>query len=163
MAYKDEYEVARLYTDSDFVKRIGEQFEGDFRLKFHLAPPLTAARDPASGHLVKREYGPWMLAGFRVLAKLKSLRGTPFDIFGRTEERRAERAAIAEYEAQLGEITANLTKANLPTAVELAALPLEIRGFGHIKEANRQRAAQKAAGLLDRFRAAPGAQALAAE
>ncbi|HTW51387.1 MAG TPA: indolepyruvate ferredoxin oxidoreductase family protein, partial [Stellaceae bacterium] len=163
MAYKDEYEVARLYTDSDFVKRIGEQFEGDYRLKFHLAPPLTAGRDPASGHLIKHEYGPWMLAGFRVLAKLKRLRGTPFDIFGRTGERRAERAAIAEYEAQLGEIAANLTKANLPAAVELAALPLEIRGFGHVKEANRRRAAQKAAGLLDRFRASAGTQALAAE
>jgi indolepyruvate ferredoxin oxidoreductase len=163
MAYKDEYEVARLYTDGDFVKRIGERFEGDYRLKFHLAPPLTAGRDPATGHLIKREYGPWMLAGFRVLAKLRGLRGTPFDIFGRTEERRAERAAIAEYEAQLGEIIANLTETNLADAVELAALPLEIRGFGHIKEANRQRAVTKAEGLLARFRAASGAHALAAE
>jgi indolepyruvate ferredoxin oxidoreductase len=163
MAYKDEYEVARLYTDSDFVRQIGEQFEGDYRLKFHLAPPLTAGRDPASGHLVKREYGPWMIGGFRVLAKLKGLRGTPFDIFGRTEERRAERATIAEYDAQLGEIAANLTEANLPVAVELAALPLEIRGFGHVKEANRQRVAAKREGLIARFRGVAPPQALAAE
>jgi indolepyruvate ferredoxin oxidoreductase len=163
MAYKDEYEVARLYTDTGFVKRIGEQFEGDYRLKFHLAPPLTAGRDPVSGHLIKHEYGPWMLTGFRVLAKLKFLRGTVFDIFGRTEERRAERTAIAEYEAQLGEIVATLTESNHAIATELAALPLEIRGFGHIKEANRQRVAQKSESLLARFRGAADPHALAAE
>jgi indolepyruvate ferredoxin oxidoreductase len=163
MAYKDEYEVARLYTDGDFLKRVGEQFEGDYTLKFHLAPPLVAERDPKTGHLQKRQYGKWMLGAFRVLARLKGLRGTPFDIFGRTEERRAERQAIADYEAMLGEILAGLTAANHPTAVELAAVPLEIRGFGHVKEANRQRAAAKAESLMTRFRAPPGPHALAAE
>ncbi len=101
MAYKDEYEVARLYTDGDFLKRVAEQFEGDYKLKFHLAPPLFAERDPANGHLRKSEYGPWMLAAFRLLARLKFLRGTAFDIFGRSEERRAERQAIVDYEARL--------------------------------------------------------------
>jgi indolepyruvate ferredoxin oxidoreductase len=163
MAYKDEYEVARLYTDSDFFKRVGAQFEGDYKLKFHLAPPLTANRDPKTGHLEKREYGPRMLTAFRVLAKLKFLRGTAFDIFGRTEERRAERQAIADYETLLAEITASLTAENHAAAVELAALPLEIRGFGHVKEANRQRAATKAETLLVRFRDPQAAPAIAAE
>ncbi|HWD59554.1 MAG TPA: indolepyruvate ferredoxin oxidoreductase family protein, partial [Stellaceae bacterium] len=163
MAYKDEYEVARLYTDTGFTQRIATQFEGDYKLKFHLAPPLTAPRDPATRQLQKREYGPRMMIAFRVLAKLKGLRGTPFDIFGRTEERRAERRAIVEYEAELAEIVASLTADNHAVAVELAALPLEIRGFGHVKEANRQRAAAKGEALLARFRGAPPPQALAAE
>src|SRR4029077_20491592 len=101
MAYKDEYEVARLYTNGDFLKRVAGQFEGDYELKFHLAPPLVAERDLATGHLKKREYGPWMLTAFRLLAKLKFLRGTAFDIFGRSEERRAERQAIADYQTRL--------------------------------------------------------------
>ena len=163
MAYKDEYEVARLHTDGDFAKRIAEQFEGDYKLKFHLAPPLVAERDPATGHLKKREYGPWMLTAFRVLARLKGLRGTPFDIFGRTEERRAERQAIGDYAALLDEIAATLTADNHAAAVELAAVPLDIRGFGHVKDANRQRAAAKAASLFARFRAPEGPHALAAE
>jgi indolepyruvate ferredoxin oxidoreductase len=163
MAYKDEYEVARLHTDGDFLKRVGQQFEGDYKLKFHLAPPLTAGRDPKTGHLQKREYGPRMLIAFRLLARLKRLRGTAFDIFGRTEERRAERQAIADYTALLDEIAANLTEANHPTAVELAGVPLEIRGFGHVQAANRQRAAAKTASLLARFRGAESPQAVAAE
>jgi len=163
MSYKDEYEVARLYTDGDFLKRVGDQFEGDFTLKFHLAPPLTADRDPHTGHLRKREYGPRMLSAFRLLAKLKFLRGTALDIFGRTEERRAERQAIADYKALLGEITAKLSAANLATAIDLAAVPLDIRGFGHVKEANRQRAASKTATLLARFRDPRSPQAIAAE
>jgi len=163
MAYKDEYEVARLYTDGGFLNRVGAQFEGDYKLKFHLAPPLTANRDPKTGHLEKREYGPWMLSAFRVLAKLKFLRGRAFDVFGRTEERRAERQAAHDYERLLGEITATLTPANHAIAVELAALPLEIRGFGHIKEANRQRVATRAGALLARFRDPQAAPAIAAE
>jgi len=163
MAYKDEYEVARLYTDGDFLKRVAQRFDGPYKLHFHLAPPLVAERDPATGHLQKREYGPWMLAGFRVLARLRGLRGTAFDVFGRTAERRAERQAITDYEAQLGEIVAGLKAANHAAAVDLAALPLEIRGFGHVKEANRQRAEAKTAGLIARFRNPPGPQAIAAE
>jgi indolepyruvate ferredoxin oxidoreductase len=162
MAYKDEYEVARLYTDSDFLNRIADRFEGDYRLRFHLAPPLTAERDPNTGHLQKRAYGPWMLGVFRVLAKLRGLRGTAFDPFGRTAERRMERRLIAEYEAVLDEIVARLAPENHAIAVELAALPLEIRGFGHIKEANLQRAKAKEADLLARLRSPPP-QAMAAE
>jgi indolepyruvate ferredoxin oxidoreductase len=163
MAYKDEYEVARLYTAGDFLRRVAEQFEGDYKLKFHLAPPLTADRDPKTGHLQKREYGPWMLSAFRVLAKFKGLRGTAFDIFGRTAERRAERQAIADYQMLLAEIAANLTAANHSTAVELAAVPLDIRGYGHVKEANRQRADTRTVGLLARFRGAQPPEAVAAE
>jgi indolepyruvate ferredoxin oxidoreductase len=163
MAYKDEYEVARLYTDGDFLKRVAGRFDGPYKLHFHLAPPLVAERDPATGHLQKREYGPWMLPAFRLLARLKFLRGSAFDIFGRTAERRAERQAIADYEAQLGEIVAGLTTANLSAAIDLAAVPLDIRGFGHVKEANRRRAEAKTRIALTRFRNPPGPQAIAAE
>jgi indolepyruvate ferredoxin oxidoreductase len=163
MAYKDEYEVARLYTDGTFARRVAEQFEGAYSLKFHLAPPLVAERDQATGHLKKRAYGQWMMRAFGLLARLKFLRGTAFDIFGRTEERRAERQAITDYEARLGEIIGKLTAANHPAAVELAALPLDIRGFGHVKEANRRRAAIKEQSLVARFRASASAPAIAAE
>jgi indolepyruvate ferredoxin oxidoreductase len=162
MAYKDEYEVARLYTESDFLGRIADRFEGGYRLRFHLAPPLTAERDPNTGHLQKRAYGPWMLTAFRVLAKSRGLRGTAFDPFGRTAERRMERRLIAEYEAVLDEILARLSPDNHAIAVELAALPLEIRGFGHVKEANLTRAKVKEADLLARFRSPPP-RAMAAE
>jgi indolepyruvate ferredoxin oxidoreductase len=163
MAYKDEYEVARLYTESDFLRRIADQFDGPYELRFHLAPPLLAERDPATGHLQKRVYGPWMLTAFRLLAKLRFLRGTKFDIFGRTAERRAERQLLAEYEALVAQVTAALSPANHAAAVELAALPLEIRGFGHIKEANLQRAKAKEAELVARFHSASTPQVLAAE
>jgi len=163
MAYKDEYEVARLYTDTDFLRGIDDRFEGDYRLRFHLAQPLLADRDPATGHLQKRSYGPWMLTAFRLVTKLRGLRGTAFDIFGRTAERRTERRLIAEYEALLDELAAGLSRQNHDVAVELAGLPLEIRGFGHVKEANLRRAKAKEADLLARFRATPSAPAIAAE
>ena len=163
MSYKDEYEVARLYTEGDFLKRVADQFEGPYELRFHLAPPLLAERDPATGHLQKRVYGPWMLTAFRLLARLRFLRGTPFDLFGRTAERRAERRLVTEYGALIGEITDALTPENHAAAVELAALPLEVRGFGHIKEANWERARAKGADLLARFRSTPAPQVLAAE
>jgi indolepyruvate ferredoxin oxidoreductase len=161
MAYKDEYEVARLYAESDFRQRVAEQFEGDYTLKFHLAPPILGNRDPRTGHLKKRDFGPWMLTAFGVLAKLRFLRGTGFDIFGRTPERRAERALLAEYQARLDEICAGLTPANHAVAVELAAVPLDIRGFGHVKEAALEKARGKTEALAARFRAPP--RALAAE
>jgi indolepyruvate ferredoxin oxidoreductase len=163
MAYKDEYEVARLYTETDFLRRVADRFEGPYELRFHLAPPLLADRDPESGHLRKRIYGPWMISVFRILAKLRRLRGTPLDIFGRSEERRTERRLIGEYEAVLEEIISRLSSANHGTAVELAALPLEIRGFGHVKQANLARAKAKEAALLIRFRSPSPAHALAAE
>jgi indolepyruvate ferredoxin oxidoreductase len=163
MAYKDEYEVARLYTETDFLKRVADQFEGPYELHFHLAPPLLGDRDPETGHLRKRGFGPWMLSVFRVLAKLRRLRGTPFDIFGRSEERRSERRLIGEYMALLEEILIHLSPTNHTIAVELAGLPLEIRGFGHIKEANSARAKAKEAILLTRFRSALTPNTLAAE
>jgi indolepyruvate ferredoxin oxidoreductase len=161
MAYKDEYEVARLYAESDFRHRVAEQFEGDYTLKFHLAPPLLGNRDPQTGHLQKRDFGPWMLKAFGVLARLRLLRGTAFDIFGRTPERRAERALLAEYQARLDDICAGLTPANHAVAVEFAAVPLEIRGYGHIKEAALEKARAKTETLAAQFRAP--ARALAAE
>jgi indolepyruvate ferredoxin oxidoreductase len=163
MAYKDEYEVARLYAESDFLKRVGRQFEGRYELHFHLAPPILGQRDPRTGHLQKREFGPWMLGVFRLLAKLRRLRGTRFDIFARSEERQAERRLIAEYETLLDEIVERLTPANHAAAVELARLPLAIRGFGHIKEAGIAAAKAKEANLLARFRRPASAPAMAAE
>ncbi len=135
MAYKDEYEVARLYTASAFRERLDEQFEGDFRLSFHLAPPLLARRN-AKGELVKREYGSWVMNVFAVLARLRRLRGTTFDPFGRTEERRAERQLVADYEATVDRLLETLDVQRLPLAVRIASIPDEIRGFGHVKARN---------------------------
>jgi indolepyruvate ferredoxin oxidoreductase len=163
MAYKDEYEVARLYAETDFLKRVADEFEGDYELHVHLAPPLLAERDPRTGRLKKREYGPWMLKAFGMLAKLRRLRGTPFDVFGRTEERRTERRLIADYEAMLEELIGKLDFENHDLAVELAALPQQIRGFGHIKEANLKTAKAKEAELLKAFRSPPPPRAIAAE
>jgi indolepyruvate ferredoxin oxidoreductase len=133
MAYKDEYEVARLYTDGRFVEQLQRQFEGDFTLKFNLAPPVFAKKD-AQGRLVKAEYGSWTWKAFRVLARLKGLRGGPLDLFGRTAERRMERALIGQYRHVIADVLARLTAENYGTAVALAALPDKIRGFGHVKE-----------------------------
>jgi indolepyruvate ferredoxin oxidoreductase len=154
LAYKDEYEVARLYTDGRFAADIADRFEGEFRLHFHLAPPLIAKRDPVSGHLKKQEFGPGMIWAFRLLAKLKGLRGTALDIFGRSEERRAERQMIADYEELIGALLAKLTAANLPTAIALASLPEQIRGFGHVKESAIARVASQRAALLAKFQSA---------
>jgi indolepyruvate ferredoxin oxidoreductase len=133
MAYKDEYEVARLYTDGRFIEQLKSQFEGDFSLKFNLAPPLLAKKD-ARGHLVKAQYGSWMFGAFRLLAKMKGLRGGAFDIFGRTAERKMERALIAEYREMVEGLLTKLDAASHADAVELASLPEQIRGFGHVKE-----------------------------
>ena len=133
MAYKDEYEVARLYTDGRFVEQLQSQFEGTFSVKFNLAPPLFAKKD-AKGHLVKAEFGSWMWSAFKLLAKLKGLRGTAFDVFGYTAERKMERALITEYRAMIEAQLASLDAANHAVAVELAGLPEQIRGFGHVKE-----------------------------
>ena len=162
MACKDEYEVARLYTESDFLRRVADRFEGPYQLRLHLAPPILGDRDPKTGHLHKREFGPWMLTVFRMLAKLRRLRGTPFDIFARSEERRTERRLIGEYEAIVDEIIAHLAPANHAVAVELASSPLEIRGFGHIKEANRVRVKAKEVKLVEQLRSPASAPALVA-
>ncbi len=151
MAYKDEYEVARLYTDGRFENAVRENFADGGTIKFHLAPPLIAERDPTSGHLRKKTYGAWMLSAFRIMAKLKGLRGTPLDLFGRSAERRMERQLIADYEAQLGQIVDKLNPDNLAAAVQLASLPMRMRGFGHVKEANVKAAKACEADLLATF------------
>ena len=155
LAYKDEYEVARLYTDGTFAQRLAARFEGDVKLKVHLAPPLWAAREGGTGHLQKRPYGGWVMAAFRLLARLKFLRGTALDPFGRTAERKEERQLIAEYEAMLTELAAGLSPANHAAAVALARLPETIRGFGHVKAANIAAAAQRKAELIAAFRNPP--------
>jgi indolepyruvate ferredoxin oxidoreductase len=153
MAIKDEYEVARLWTDGSFLRQLGQEFERWDALEVHLAPPLLADRDPATGHLKKRRYGPWMLRAFRLLARMKRLRGTTLDPFGRRSERRMERRLLAEYETLLDELLERLDTASHPTALGLARIPEQIRGFGHVKEASVGRAKAAEAELLERWRA----------
>jgi len=152
LAIKDEYEVARLYTDGEFLRKLNEQFEGDFKLEFNLAPPLIADRDERTGELKKRTYGPWMLRAFGLLAKLKGLRGTALDVFGRTEERRRERALIGEYEAVVEELIAALDHDNHALAIEIASVPEHIRGYGHVKERHLDAAEDRETQLLKLFR-----------
>jgi indolepyruvate ferredoxin oxidoreductase len=162
MAYKDEYEVARLYTDGDFAKKLRRQFEGDFKLEFHLAPPLLAPRDPVTGHLKKRAYGAWVFRAFKVLAMLRRVRGTALDPFGRTAERRMERQLVADYAALIPELAAALTPDNHALAVEIVRLPAQIRGYGHVKDKSIERAKAREASLLASFRS-PASRATAAE
>ena len=155
MAYKDEYEVARLYSDPAFVRQVRETFDGDdLRLHVHLSPPILAPTDKA-GRPRKIEFGPWIFGLFRFLAKLKGVRGTALDIFAYTQERRAERKLIADYETMLAEVLGKLTPDNHHVAVGLAAIPEKIRGFGHIKIRNLAAAKADEAALLERFRAGP--------
>jgi indolepyruvate ferredoxin oxidoreductase len=164
MTYKDEYEVARLYVDPAFKARLREQFEGepgrDYRLRYHLAPPALARRD-ARGRLQKRAYGSWMGLAFRALAPMKRWRGTWLDVFGKTAERRMERQLAADYLALAEEFSRTLDAANRATALELAALPDTIRGYGHVKEQNVERARAREAGLWEQYRA-PARETLAA-
>jgi indolepyruvate ferredoxin oxidoreductase len=152
MAYKDEYEVARLHSDPAFTRRIEGMFEGDYRLKFHLAPPIFNRPDPITGEARKSEFGSWMRVAFGILAKLKFLRGTALDIFGYTEERRAERRLIAEYEATVATVLERLGPENLALAVEIASVPEHIRGYGHVKRRHLDGAKKKEAELLAQFR-----------
>lgn len=155
MAYKDEYEVARLHSDPAFLQKLREQFDGepgkDYKLNFHLAPPLLARRDH-QGHLIKQSYGPWMLTAFRVMTKFKALRGTALDVFGKTEERRKERQLIEDYFALVEELGTSLRADNLAAAVDLARLPEHIRGYGHVKERSMGLAARRREELLARYR-----------
>jgi indolepyruvate ferredoxin oxidoreductase len=164
MAYKDEYEVARLYAGDDFARQVRATFAGDdLRFEFHLAPPLIARPDGRTGAPEKMSFGPWMMSVFRLLAKLKGLRGTALDPFGYTQERRTERALIADYEALLAEIVERLTPENHHLAVGLAAIPEKIRGFGHIKARSLQAAKADEAALLAQFRSGAPALLKAAE
>jgi indolepyruvate ferredoxin oxidoreductase len=151
MAYKDEYEVARLYTSGEFRRRLEQQFEGDYQVRFHLAPPLFAKRDE-QGRLQKKEYGPWMFKAFGLLARLKGLRGSRFDPFGYTAERRGERQLIADYEKTLQELLGTLDAGRLALAVEIASIPEHIRGYGHVKEAHLHEAKAREAALLATWR-----------
>ncbi|MCT8328624.1 indolepyruvate ferredoxin oxidoreductase family protein [Acidimangrovimonas sediminis] len=160
LAYKDEYEVARLHLDS--ADKAREEFEGDFRMTFHLAPPLLGGKGP-DGRPRKREFGPWVLGLFRLLAGMKSLRGTALDPFGRLPERRMERALIAEYEADMGEVLPRITPATEAAVRALAELPLQIRGFGPVKEAAVARAAKRREELLAVIRAGGAPLSAAAE
>ncbi|MCD9032643.1 indolepyruvate ferredoxin oxidoreductase family protein [Luteimonas sp. Y-2-2-4F] len=147
MAYKDEYEVARLYTSGEFARRLSQQFEGDYTLRFHLAPPLLAKKNDR-GELQKREYGPWVFKAFGVLARLRGLRGTPLDPFGYTGERRTERRLIEDYARTIDGLLDRLDAGNLRLAVEIASVPEQIRGYGHVKEAHLHRARAREAELL---------------
>ncbi len=150
MAYKDEYEVARLYSDGEFQKQLREQFEGELKLEFHMAPPFLSKSE--QGQRPKKvRLGAWLLPAMTWLARGKALRGTALDPFGRTEERRAEREAIAAFEARVAELLPQLDAARLPLAVQLAKLPLSVRGFGPVKAANALLARVREAELLHRF------------
>ena len=162
MAYKDEYEVARLYTSGEFQAKLAQQFEGDFKLSFHLAPPLIAGRDPETGRLRKREWGAWAATAFRLLAPLRRLRGSALDVFGYTAERRAERQLIRDYEAVMAEVIDGLSADNHVLAQQIAEIPDRIRGFGHVKEANIAKAKAAEDRLLAAYRM-PAPQASAAE
>jgi len=154
MAYKDEYEVARLYSETSFLDRVRSTFDGkNLRFEFHLAPPLLARRNPQTGEPKKISFGPWMLKVFAILAKFRFLRGTAFDPFGYTAERIMERQLVATYEKRLGEILENLTANNHQVAVALAMLPEKIRGFGPVKQRHLAAAKAEEAELLEQFRA----------
>jgi indolepyruvate ferredoxin oxidoreductase len=135
LAYKDEYEIARLFTDGKFLDRLNNEYEGITRLEFHMAPPIFPGRDKVTGSPKKRIFGPWILTAMRFLAKAKFLRGTRFDPFGYTAERKEERQLIAEYEGMIRDVCVKLTPVNYRLAVELAKLPEKIRGYGHVKNA----------------------------
>jgi indolepyruvate ferredoxin oxidoreductase len=161
LAYKDEYEVARLHADGTLKQKIAGMFEGDYKLVFHLAPPLLARTDPVTGEPRKMRFGAWVLPLFRILKAMKRLRGTAFDPFGYSTERRTERALIAQYEATLERVLEKLAPANHALAVEIAAIPEDIRGFGHVKQRHLAMAKKKEADLLARF-ATAGEQRAAA-
>ncbi len=163
LAIKDEYEVARLYTDGAFTEKLRRTFGDDYRLTFHMAAPLIADRDPRTGHLIKRPFnGAWMMPLLKLTARMKGLRGTPFDPFGRSPERAAERRLIEAFEATIKQIFNGLTTENHAIAVQIADLPMEIRGFGHVKEAAAVGAHRKLTDLMVEFTGGPGAR-IAAE
>jgi len=153
LAVKDEYEVARLYSRDEFRAAVSAKFTGDFKVRVHLSPPLIARRDPDTGHLMKTSYGPWVFRLFRALAKLKRVRGTMFDVFGYTAERRAERKLTEEYVATVNELISVLDPGNRTLAVEIASLPDRIRGFGHIKADAIRDAKAREAELMAALRA----------
>jgi indolepyruvate ferredoxin oxidoreductase len=154
MAYKDEYEVARLYADGSFFKQVNSELGGEnLRLSVQLAPPLLARRDKFTGEPKKITFGPWIFPVFKLLAKLKFLRGTALDPFGYSAERKTERALVREYQAMLDEVLAKLNAGNHHIAVGLAAIPEKIRGFGHVKMRHLKAAKADEAALFEQWRA----------
>lgn len=151
LAYKDEYEVARLYSDATFRKQLEAQFEGDYQLQFHLAPSWLSKPDAVTGQPRKRSFGPWMLKAFGVLARFKFLRGSVLDPFGHSAERRLERELIEEYEANVAYLLGELNAGNYRTAVALAEIPEQVRGYGHVKEAALAKAREQASQLKARL------------
>ncbi|MED5403399.1 MAG: DUF6537 domain-containing protein, partial [SAR324 cluster bacterium] len=156
LAYKDEYEVARLYTNGDFMHKIKGRFEGDYKLKLHLAPPLFSRRDAHSGEPVKTAYGAWILSAMNLLARFKFLRGTAFDPFGKTAERKMERRLIEEYEQTIEELLRGISKKNHALAVEIARIPEQIRGYDQVKQKNVKSAKSQENDLLKEFRSTMG-------
>ncbi|HVB89844.1 MAG TPA: indolepyruvate ferredoxin oxidoreductase family protein [Beijerinckiaceae bacterium] len=163
MAIKDEYEVARLYSNGSFARQVAAAFEGNLTFEFHLAPPIFARRDRHTGLPRKSTFGPWMMWAFKLLAALRPLRGTPFDVFGYSAERRLERRLIADYVALLEEIMGGLDESNHALAVALASTPEKIRGFGHVKMRALSLAKAEEADLLARFRSPQPPGRMAAE
>jgi indolepyruvate ferredoxin oxidoreductase len=164
LAYKDEYEVARLYTDGRFEKQIRDQFDGDFKINFNLAPPLLGGAKDAMGRPKKRAFGAWMMPVFRMLAKLRTLRGTAFDIFGYSADRKLERELIADYEKDVATVLGALSPLTLDTAVEILSLPDRIRGYGPVKEKSVRDAKARYAQLVaDLANPPPAPRQIAAE
>jgi indolepyruvate ferredoxin oxidoreductase len=164
LAYKDEYEVARLFTDGRFEKQLRDQFEGDFKVNFNLAPPILGGAKDALGRPKKRTFGAWMMPVFRTLAKLRVLRGTPFDIFGYSPDRKLERDLIADYEKDVATVLGLLSPLTHDTAAELLSLPDRIRGYGPVKEKAVQDAKARYAQLAaDLANPPPAPRQIAAE
>jgi indolepyruvate ferredoxin oxidoreductase len=160
MAYKDEYEVARLYTEGTFTKALDAQFEGDYKITFHLAPPLLGNRDPSTGRLKKTTFGPWMMKAFAILPKFKGLRGRWYDPFGHSSERKMQRQMVHDYAALIEQVLPQLNADTYALLTELLSLPLSVRGFGHVFEAAYAKAQSRQAELLDALRnPAPARQA----
>jgi len=153
LAYKDEYEVARMLSASEFRAGLEAEFSGDFYLQYHLAPPVLAKKDPVSGLPVKRTYGPWMGQALRLIAKFKFLRGTPFDPFGRSDDRRLERKMIEQYESVVQEAVSGMNAANHGIVEQIVSYPESVRGFGHIKKKSYHEAMAHLDDLMKAFRA----------
>ena len=152
LAYKDEYEVARLFTDGTFRQELEQQFEGDFKLEFHMAPPLITRKSKITGLPTKTGFGPWMETALKMIARFRFLRGTAFDPFGRTRDRKLERQLITQYESTIRDISATLNTENHRLAVELASYPESIRGYGHVKREHIEATEAQIEALLEALR-----------
>ena len=151
MAYKDEYEVSRLMTNKKFLDDINKNFEGNFSYNFYLAPPIFSKKSKVDGKLLKIKFGGWLFNVFKLISKFKFLRGTKFDPFGYLNERKKERELITDYKQTIVDIGSKINKSNYETAVKIASIPDQIRGFGHVKEKNIKEAINNRTDLLNSF------------